>query len=76
MVRIFDGQSEYVDSVWSSVAYLVHFDTAPDPRIRFAEKRIRIRPKTEKNINIFIIFFFLYVFKKNTVMLFYELMIL
>ena len=28
-----------------SVADPVHFDTAPDPRIRFTEKRIRIRPK-------------------------------
>ena len=31
-----------------SVADPVHFDTAPDPRIRFTEKRIRIRPKIEK----------------------------
>ena len=34
----------------SSVADLFHFDTDPDPdrRIRFVEKRIRIRPRIEK----------------------------
>ena len=39
----------------SSVADPFHFDTAPDPdpRIHFLEKRIRIRPKTDKDPNSF-----------------------
>ena len=42
-----------------SVAYPFHFDTAPDPdpRIRFVETRIRIRPKIEKIPTYFYIFF-------------------
>ena len=42
----------------SSVADLFHFDTDPDPdrRIRFVEKRIRIRPRIEK-IQFFYNFF-------------------
>ena len=31
-----------------SVTDPFHFDTAPDPRIRFVEKRIQVRPKIVK----------------------------
>ena len=40
-----------------SVADPFHFDAAPDPRLRFVEKRIQIRPKMEKNARLFYSFF-------------------
>ena len=36
-----------------SVVDLHYFDLDPDPRIRIAEKRNRIRPKIEENSNLF-----------------------
>ena len=47
----------------SSVADPFHFDTDPDPKIRFVEKRVRIliviRPKIEKNVTFFIYKYFI-----------------
>ena len=46
-----------------SVADPFHFDTDPDPKIRFVEKRVRIliviRPKIEKNVTFFIYKYFI-----------------
>ena len=44
-------------SVIVSVADQFHLNTNPDPRIRFVEKRIRIRTKIEKYTNFFQHFF-------------------
>ena len=56
-----------------SVSGPFHFATAPESRIRFVEKRIRIRPKIEKKYNLNLKFFFLLLITpKNIVILFYE----
>ena len=44
-------------NVWTSVADPFHFDTNPDPRIRFLETRIRIRPKIGKILTFSYLFF-------------------
>ena len=49
--------------VKTSVADPFHFDLASDPRIRFVEKRIRIRLKIEK-IPTFLSLFFLLISQK------------
>ena len=59
----------------NSVSDPFHFDADADPRIRFVEKRIRIRPKIEK-IPAFFITFFLLITQIMIIMLFYEPIIL
>ena len=53
------------------VSYHFHFDTAPDPRICFMKKRVRLRPKMKK-ILTFIIILFLLMIQTIIVMLFYK----
>ena len=53
-----------------SVSGPFHFATAPESRIRFVEKRIRIRPKIEKKYNFNLKFFF-YFWLPQKILLFY-----
>ena len=47
---------ECADYFFFSVADPFHFDTASDPRIRFVETRIRLRPKIEEILPFFTFF--------------------
>ena len=44
--------------LWAGCTALSQFDTDPDPRIHFVEKRIRIRPKVEKIPTFLLLLFF------------------